>query len=104
MIENSVSMPEALAKKNSEEASILSEMWEEYNDSANRLRMEMRKSNIDNNLLTEVIFAAINFYTHIRIVKPERMNRINRRLSEGTLSVLDECRTKAILKALTENP
>jgi hypothetical protein len=71
MIENTVSMPEALAQKNSEEASILSENWEEYVKSANRLRMEMRKANIDNDLLTEVIFAAVNFYTHIRIVKPE---------------------------------
>jgi hypothetical protein len=75
MMKNNVYAPEALAQKNSEEASILSEIWEEYVKSANRLRMEMRKSNIDNNLLTEVIFAAVNFYTHIRIVKPERVNR-----------------------------
>ena len=70
MIENTVSMPEALAQKNSEEASKLSELWEDYAKSASRLRGAMRKANIDNDLLTEVIFAAVAFYTRIRIVNP----------------------------------
>jgi len=104
MMNNNVPTIEVLAQNNSEEASKVSELWEEYAKSANRLRRAMRKAGIDNDLLTEVIFAAVTFYTHIRVVKPERVNRMNSKLSESPLSVLSDSKTEAIMEALSENP